>query len=388
MTRSDTVPRTKVSRDLGPLPHGLALSSAHSKTEGLLQVLRSLALKNQREQPRVFYSLREVAKRFRMPVSTVAKIYRDMEHEGLLSRVRGSKTVLNGLRYNRRRVRAFVGLPALLANFVAIPDYRRFFICIRRQLWLRGFASTMVFFRPEEAADGTLRDRLKEHEVDAVIWLFPGQSTKESILRLVDMGVRVVGVSSVGTPNLPSRYFLWRERAIATLVGDWQDGTSSIHITVIDSKEYRSVVTEEVLRVTLQNIGIEPNIRTFTDGDSSVFLRDLCCIKTDGIIFPVAGLASMFAFQRPAEITDLLRAQRVAFIDGPIDIPFVDLPDVSIDVVTFDWQAVAESIVNELITLEAFDDSRHTIFDAQAHLRVPLRSFSEPIRPLRSTGSA
>src|ERR1700736_3289296 len=175
------MPRTKILRDLEPLPRGSAMRGTRHKTDALLKILRSLAIRNQREQPRVFYSLREVAKQFRVPVSTVAKIYRDMEQEGLLSRVRGSKTILNGLRYNRRlSVRAFVGLPALLSNFITIQDYRTFFICIRRELWLRGFATTMVFFRHVEAADGRLSDQLKSLEVDTVIWLQPGRRAKET----------------------------------------------------------------------------------------------------------------------------------------------------------------------------------------------------------------
>ena len=169
--------RARISPDLGPLPRGSALKAGHNKTASLLEVLRSLAVRNQREQPRVFYSLREVANRFKVPVSTVATAYHDMEQEGLLSRVRSSKTILNGLRNSRRlSVRAFVGLPTLISHFIAIQDYRTFFLCIRRELWLRGFATTMVFFRHDEAADGRLSDQLKSYEVDTVIWFQPGRS--------------------------------------------------------------------------------------------------------------------------------------------------------------------------------------------------------------------
>src|ERR1700719_3195667 len=166
--------RARISLDLGPLPRGSILKPGHNKTASLLEVLRSLAVKNQREQPRVFYSLREVAKRFKMPVSTVTKVYHDMEQEGLLSRVRSSKTILNGLRHNRRvSVRGLVGLPVLTAHFIAIQEYRTFFISIRRELWSRGFATTMVFFRTHEAVDGTLSDQLKSLEVDTAMWLTP-----------------------------------------------------------------------------------------------------------------------------------------------------------------------------------------------------------------------
>jgi hypothetical protein len=377
------MPRTRVSSDLGSLPRQFSQGAAHSQSRhDLLQILRSLALKNQREQPRVFYSLREVATRFRVPVSTVAKVYHDLEQEGLLSRVRSSKTILNGLRHSRNlSIRGFVGLPVLTSHFIAIQDYRAFFICIRRELWSRGFATTMFFFRRDEAANGTLSDQLKSYEVDTVIWLQPGRSATQTLLRLSDMGIRVVGISQVGTPTLPSRYYLWREAAIETLLRDWKDRNSVRKITLIDSKDYRSPVTEEVLRVILNNLEMEPVIRTFQQEDNSAFLRDLCRVKTDGIIFPSAGLASMFAFRSPDQLTDLLKAQRVAFIDGPIDMPFAKIPDVPVDLVTIDWYAVAESVVNDLITRDAFDRHRFTTFEAEARLRVPLSKYCDELHP-------
>ncbi len=59
-----------------------------------------------------------------------------------------------------------------------------------------------------------------------------------------------------------------------------------------------------------------------------------------------------------------------------IDIPFAQIPDVPIDLVTVNWQAVAESIVNDLITREAFDGNRYTTFQAEARFRVPLNTFA------------
>lgn len=378
------MPRTKISRDLGPLPRGPALRVAHRNADSLLQILRSLAIKNQREQPRVFYSLREVAKQFRVPVSSVAKIYRDLEREGLLSRVRGSKTLLQGRRYSRRlSIRGFVGLPALISNFITIPEYRTFFTCIRHELWLRGFATTLVFFRPDEVTNGNLSDQLKNYDVDTVIWLYPGRTARDTLLRLSDLGIRVILLSQIGTPSMPSRYYIWKERAIETLLRDWKDRSAVGKVTIIDSKDYRSPVTEELLRIILQNLRIEPVLRTFQDQDSSLFLQDLCRIKTSGIIFPTCGLASMFAFRSPAQIADLLKAQRVALVDGPIDVPFAKVPEALLDLVTVNWRPIAESIVNDLITREGFEHNRHTTFDAEAHLRVPLTSFCDEIRPAR-----
>jgi hypothetical protein len=346
-------------------------------------------MKNQREQPRVFYSLREVAKRFRVPVSAVAKIYHDLEREGLLSRVRSSKTILNGLRHNRNlSIRGFVGLPVLTSHFITMPEYRAFFICIRRELWLRGFAATMFFFQPDEAADRRLSDELKSFGIDTVIWLQPGRTAVETFLRLADMGIRVIGISQVGTPGIPARYYVWKSRGIEALLRDWKDRNLVRSVTVVNSKDYRSPVTEELLQVAMHHLGIEPAIRTFQDEDSSLFLSSLCRIKTSGIIFPSAGLTSMFAFRSANQMTDLIRAKRVAFIDGPIDTPFAKLPDVPVDLVTVNWQAIAEAITSDLITREAFERNRYTTFEADAQLRVSLSSFSEEMRPMRGIAAA
>jgi hypothetical protein len=380
--------QTRISRDLGALPRRSAFIADHDKSRGgLKQILRSLALKNQREQPIVFYSLREVAKRFKVPISNVARIYHDMEQEGLLSRVRGSKTVLNGLRNNRRlSVRAFIGLPVLISNFITIQDYRTFFICLRRELWSRGFAAAMVFFRPDEAADGRLSEQLKSYGIDTVIWLQPGRA-KQTFLRLSDMGIRFIGITQIGTPSIPSRYYIWREHAIEVLLRDWRDRNSIRKITVVDSSEYHSAVTEEIVRVILHNLEMETTVRTLHDEDPSVFLRDLCQFKTDGIVFPCAGLTSMFAFRSADQFTELLRTQRVALVDGPIDMPFIKVPDVAVDLVSVNWQALAEVIVNDLISREALDRNRYTTFEAEAQFRVPLTRICDELRPLRSMGA-
>ena len=381
--------RTRISGDLGALPRASALKSANDNARSLGELLKSLALKNQREQPRVFYSLREVATHFKVAVSTVSRIYHDLEDEGLLSRVRSSKTILNGLRHNRKlSVRAFVGLPVLTSHFITMPEYRAFFLCIRRELWLRGFAASTFFFQPDEAADRRLSDELKSFGVDTVIWLQPGRTAVETFLRLSDMGIRIIGISQVGTPGIPARYYVWKNRAIEALLVNWKDKNRIRNITVVDSKEYRSPVTEELLRVAMQHLGVEAVIQTFQGKDSSLFLSDLCHSKTTGIIFPSASLTSMFAFRSPEQMADLMRAQHVAFIDGAIEIPFSELPDVVVDLVTVNWQSVAETITSDLITRAAFERNRYTTFEADAQLEVSLDSFSEEMRPTKGIAAA
>lgn len=381
------MPRTKISRDLGPLPQRSIRKSAHQKSENLFQVLRSLALKHQREHPRVFYSLREVADQFSVPVSSVSKVYCDLEREGLLSRVRGSKTFLQGRRYNRRlSVRAIVGLPILFSNFISSPDYRAFYNSVQSELWLRGFAPTALFCRPTEITDGSLIERANSYGSDIIIWLSPSRIAKESLLRLTDMGIRVITVNQFQTPGRPSRYQLWRERGMEALLREWKEGGAIRKVVVVRSKAYRSPVTEEVLLLVLEALGIEFEIRAFKE-EVGRCLQSLCRDKGQGIILPNVTLASMISFQNPNKMAELLHSQRVAFVDGPIDLPTAKLATAPVDVVTFNWQNVAESIVNDLITLAAFDTTRHTTFHAEAHLRVKVSSFGDAIYSATNIGA-
>jgi hypothetical protein len=355
--------RKKVSRTLAPLPTKQTLADAHNKTERLTEILRAVAVKNQREQPRAFYSVRDVAKRFRVPVSTVSRAYGHLEQEGLLNRVRGSKTILQGLHFDRQlSVRAFVGLPASLSAFVTIQDYRSFFIKIRRELRLRGFATAMAFFEKEEARSGALSKRLKAYEVDTVLWFQPPKEAKETALRLADMGIRLLGVAHDQFPVIPCRYELRREAAIRALLDDWKSSSATGQITLVQWKDHRSAALDETLGIVLEELAIKTAAVTFHGQRTEAFLRTLQNSNSAGILFSSPGLASRFCFRCPGGVTELLQQNRVAFLNGPVSMPFAKVPDVKIDLVAVDWQLVAEQIVNDLVTQEAFSASGPTVF--------------------------
>lgn len=374
------MPRKKISRTLGPLPSARGLGDAQNKTERLIEILRAVAVKNQREQPRTFYSVREIAKQFRVPLSTVSRAYRHLEQEGLLSRVRGSKTILQGLHFDRQlSVRAFVGLPASLSGFVTIQDYRTFFIRIRRELRLRGFATAMAFFEKEEARTGALSKRLKTYEVDTVLWYQPPKEAKETALRLADLGIRLLGVAHDQFPLIPCRYELRREAAIRELLKDWKSRNPTGQIILAQWKDRRSAALEETLNAILEELAIKASVAVFHGQRDEAFLRNLQNSNGAGIMFCSPGLASRLCFRCPGGVTDLLQQKRVAFLNGPVSMPFAKVPAAQVDLVTVDWQLVAEKIVNDLITQDAFSASGPTIFEAEAKLRVPLSEVAQNI---------
>jgi hypothetical protein len=371
--------RKKVSRALAPLPSRRALDKAHHKTEALTAILRDVAVKNQREQPLAFHSVRAVGAHFRVPVSTVSRAYHVLEQEGLLSRVRGSKTVLQGLHFDRQlKVRSFVGFPASVSRFVTLQDYRTFFIRIRRELRLRGFAAATAFFEPAEASSDVLSKRFKAYEVDTVIWFQPGKESAITALHLADMGIRLLGVANDSFCQFPCRYQVRRDRAIKALLASWKTEDSG-RVTVVESKEQRSAAIDETLHGILEELGIPWSVATYQNQRSEAFLRELQRKKTSGVIFSSSALASKFSFRAPAAVADLLGAQRVALVNGPVSMPFARVPDVKVDLVTVDWQLVAEKIVDDLISQDAFQLPGPTFFEAEAKLRVPLSAFAQSI---------
>ena len=372
--------RKKVTRALAPLPSRRALEKAHHKTETLISILRDVALKNQREQPRAFHSVRDVAAHFRVPVSTVSRAYRHLEQEGLVTSVRGSKTLLQGLHFDRRlSVRAFVGLPASLSAFLTIHAYRMFFIKIRRELRLRGFATAMVFAEPEETRTDALSDRLKAYEIDTVLWFQPPKEARETALRLADLGIRLIGIAHEEAPVLPCRYEVRRERGIRALMTEWKTRQGIDHVTLVRSNERGTSPLDDALHTALDELGIRSSTTTFQGKQSGVFLRAAQKLKTGGIIFSSAQLASKLCFRAPGGVIDLIKTHPVAFLNGPVSLPFAKVPNVQVDLVVVDWQLVAETIVNDLISQDAFQHPGPTIFEAEAKVRVPLSAFAQTI---------
>lgn len=368
--------RKKAVRNLPPLPKLRVVDVREHKLELLLQTLRHVASAAQEEQSRTFYSMRDVAKRFRAPVSTVADVYRRLEREGILRRIRGSKTVLRGRKHDRKlSVRAFVGLPNTTAKYVTVQDYRVFLKSLRRELRLSGFAAAMLDIERYKAED--FAERVRKYEIDTIVWFQPGRLAKHAILRLNDLGLRVIGVSDGIVPSLRCHYEVRRENAIREILKTWRSdaGLRSVVVVsgrgpaIIDEQRFVEIVEEEHLKSEVRNV---------TSGSFPKLLRVLGQKQKIGIVF-LSSTAPMFAFRSPELVTRIFERCRVALIEGPVNMPFAKVPDVRVDLVLVDWQLVAEKIVGDLILHEALDSAKPVIFEAESRLRVPLSQYAEII---------
>jgi len=369
--------RKTVTRALPDLPKRFAVEIHEHKTHRLLELLRSVALTTQEDRPHPFYSVRQVSQRFRISISTVSQIYGQLEREGILSRLRGSKTILRGGKYDRKiSVRAFIALPSSISRFVTQQDYRMFFIRARRELRLRGFATTMVFLEKHNGQD--LKERLKKYQVDTVIWFSPELSARHAFASLKDSGVRVIGISDGGIPAIPCHYEVQREAAIRAILHHWHRFCGLESVTVVSDATRRFAADEERLGRILEGQPLRYHFMDISDRPIPKSLESLSRKKSSGIVF-LSSPASLFAFRAPELFTELLKARRVALIEGPVNLPFAPVPDARVDLVLVDWQLVAERIANDLITQETFDSAKTVVFEAESKFQVPLNQYAQSI---------
>lgn len=369
--------RKRVVRSLPELPKRLTLGPKEHKSGRLLEILRHLAAAAQEDQPRAFYSMREVGNHFKVPISTVSRIYRSLEKEGILTRIRGSKTTLRGLKYDRKlTVRAFVGLPASLSKFITIQDYRMFFISIRRQLRLSGFAAAMLFLEgsdPEEFIE-----RARKYEIDTMIWFQPGKLASQAQLHFGDLGVPTIGISDGSPPSFPCRYEVHRESAIRAIFRNWRADKNLKSIIVVSAGGRTAEADEQELRHILNDEQLDHEFSSATIESIPRFLESLSRKENTGIVL-MSSVASLFSFRAPEIVTKIFQRCRVALIAGPVNMPFAKVPNVDVDLVAIDWQSISDRIVNDLISQQAFDTAGKVVFEAQAQLRVPLSNYAQAI---------
>jgi DNA-binding transcriptional regulator YhcF (GntR family) len=104
----------------------------------VLKLLRQTAKKNRRETAQLFYSIREVALRFKMPMTTISRHYQQLIAEGFLCTFWGSKTMITASAKPIKR--GIYVIPISVAHLTASEPYRNYVLRLHRQLRKRGIA--------------------------------------------------------------------------------------------------------------------------------------------------------------------------------------------------------------------------------------------------------
>jgi hypothetical protein len=368
--------RIKLLRLLPRLPSRSLLRRKENAREELVTILRRVALSARRKEQKSFYSLREVAQHFGLPLSTVARAYDKLEREAVISRVRGSRTILQGIAPTRHLVvRNVVAMPVSLSCFITSQDYRMLIIRARREFRRRGLVTGITFYEDRSDAEA-LVERIQQARADVVLWYVPDIAARITAPWLRDLGIRLLGISDGGLPSIRCRYKIARSGAISAILRDWVDnGIRDVRIVRGDG---RPLADEERLETLLAETALRWQFVQWDLGSTRKFLTQINPQKSNAIVLP-ASTACLLLMRSPESFHRILSSYRVALPNGPVSMPLSPLSPASVDFVEVDWQAVAERMASDILSGEAFADREPLAFEATAQLGASVDKVAQKI---------
>ncbi len=315
-----------------------------NQTQLLGDMLKKLALDVQKDEPRPFYSLRQIAQFFDVPYATVARVYKRLHEEGILIRLRGSVTLVQPKKAQPRKpVHGVVGVPIWLYGFVYFNDWRYFYFKLEEHLRRHGLVADFVFFNVDEASHPDLGERMLQHNLDYLVWFIPEPPSIPLMQRLDDGGVRVITLTPPRHQFPFYTYHLSWQQGFQQLLRTWaQEGVREVIVfhTAADL-EYVPML-KELMR--------QQGIRTLYS-DTILEPESVKPVLED---HPQAAvmLLDVHRSERLTVLTDLpaVLRRRKSAVCNLLDLDKVTLKGIKVDTVMMDWDAVAKRISDDIVS--------------------------------------
>lgn len=372
------MPHPHIVRKIPPLDKALVsfagFPPGRSKQSLVLIELRKLARKFQRTNPESFYSMREVAVFFSLPLRTVALAYEALEQEGLLIRLRGAQTKLAGKKVAARdHVLGVVGLPIWLSSIASSPYMRALHIDLNERLRRHGFVIDSIFFNACEDRQPEFAERLQAHRLDWIIWFGANFRSSSIFMALRDRGIRQIVVLPEETPlTIPLPVYLqdW-DKAYRALAADW--ARAGIKRVMIPHPA-DSLVTQRVSRhfstvMKAHKITIDV-AEAHHPGSFAEAAHRACARGRTAVAFLEMESARDVCNGYPQLMADVARTTRLGFCRGPVIVPFFSQESVIADVVGCDPVEISKRIVTDLASQAALPNAIGARFDALYHPRT------------------
>jgi DNA-binding Lrp family transcriptional regulator len=368
--------RKKLHCDLPTLRRPTSLRGRELADTQLTDILRRVALTHRKAEAKSFYPLRDAAKQLGVPISAITRSYKQLTKEGLLSLIRGYRTVLQGRRMGRKlMIKSFIGLPVSYSCFMLLQDYRHFYLELRREAHSRRFVSNLIFYQDDSEGLEQLTKTLDEFGVDSVIWFLPRVSVRDTVLALQDRGISVVGVADGGSPGMACRYEIRREKALGAIFRRWRS-VSGIRSIIIVRTNRRSPADEEMIEGAAEKAELTYDYRHLPEAGLAEAVTALGRNRGNGIVLAAAP-AAFLSMRAPQAFASLLKSCRVALPDGAVTTVLGSPPETSVDLLTVNWHVVVKKIVGDLAGKRIFKEMLPTIFEARPHFDAPLHRYAE-----------
>jgi hypothetical protein len=374
--------RRKIIRSLPPLieaiPDFNGFSTGQNQFQSVLNILRVVSERFRTDTPQIFYAMRDVMKFFDIPLRTVAQAYEVLEREGLLNRIRSSRTLLSGKEnVLSHSIRGVVGLPILLDMFVFSSVTRHVNIALEERLRSHGFVADFIFHvKKQEETTPDFAERLLNHQLDIIIWQNPDSNCLQNILALRDYGVRILVIQTTeAKANQPAVTYIQNWKPAYHKLGDhWR----------------KNRIDRVLLPMNFQNLAYESEFQIFKSimADAGLMVEPCSDDPTEtlrkckalsrkhkvAIGFVELPTANRFCNQEPLIAEKLAQMSSLAFCRGPLFSPYLQDRGIRPDVVAFPPIETVVKIVEDIQVLPTLkDEIRHT-FEAQFWAKADFES--------------
>jgi hypothetical protein len=313
--------RKPYDRTIPPLESVLAdfrpFTPEDNHTARTVATLRAVVERVRQPNSAPFYSMRAVADFLNVPYRTVSIAYERLQAEGMLTRIRGSHTQIEGTRRQpRNAVRGVVGIPVYLPPLLIGNDWRDLLIAIEDQLRQFHFVTDFVIYRRQDQESEALTERMIEHDLDLVLWYAPSPANIPTMMHLLDRGVELVVVSD-GKARFPrEQYFLDIESSIAEGLEHWQQsGIKSV--TLLQSPGHPSRHATDIVLKLLAKKAILFETITAADDEIPELAARLGHRSHAGVIMTSHTWYEHLCGLHPQVMVALFNACRVFLTQGP-----------------------------------------------------------------------
>lgn len=318
-------------------------------TSAIAHVLKAAAEAAQGPAPVPFYSIRKIATTLAVPVTTVARAYKQLQADGIIRATWGSKTVIEPRDTDRQRVfRALVALPRSTRAFATTRAHREFAYAIEDELWSSRVAARSIFYEADEPLKPDFVDTIVRHAVNAVVWFRPPCGSNAALAALSDRGVAVITVDAPGAKGCGHHHMIDRTQTLRDTLSRWT-GLGVERVAVARHSDLESSALCALVDECAKSVGLRVSNSSFR-ATAAEFLTNLRR-SSQAVIFPSSEFAATLAHGSPSPFERLLRNGPVMLLGGAIDLPVAVARYAATDVVRTEWKSVARAVTNDLLNV-------------------------------------
>jgi len=372
--------RVIVHRSLPPLKELLGdfshFPAGKSHQQVIAEELRSVAEKVKSSNSQPFYSMREVADFFHVPLGTVSRVYKRLEREGVVNRIRSSHTMLVGKEVlPREAVRGVVGLYVWVHSMVLLAYTQTLVVEFEEHLRRSGYVADIIFHsEQDEETKPEFATRLLLHRLDAVVLHTPLTGSRQNILSQRERGVRVLVVQRKDTQSdLPALIYLQDYHPAYQKMAERWHAAGIRKVWLYTPAEYLHNKAEtNILKTILNRQGLD--VESAQDDPHQMLkrIRQRTPKMSTALAFLDGTHSELICNREPLVIEQISRIARLAFCVGPTRVPYLQFRNIRADIIDFSPSEIASRLAYDIGRLSVLPDGICHTFIAHYHEQVPL----------------